>query len=138
MRIARLIFALIALATGIASAAVSELGTFVEFVPQTQRDSNQFGYGLVAFVLQQTDPDDIRPTFITHSADEFIRRFQQLPASIREHGIWITLAEKDPYSADEKTVLRTLEAGCKQHAIPMFIRTGMRTESWQQVSGKPQ
>ena len=137
MRIARLGIAVLGLAGTVAFAALSELGTFVEFVPERERDS-QFGSGLVAFVLQQTDPENIRPTFITHSADEFIRRFEQLPPSIREHGIWITLAEKDPYSADEKAVLRALQERCKQRDIPLFIRTGRPTEAWQQVSGAPQ
>jgi hypothetical protein len=137
MRIARLSVAVLALAGTIAFAAVSELGTFVEFVPESERNS-QFGSGLVAYVLQQTDPENIRPTFITHSADEFIRRFEQLPPSIREHGIWITLAEKDPYSAHEKAVLRALQDRCKQHDIPMFVRTGMRTKAWQQLSGTRQ
>ena len=134
MRAASLMVAILAAAGSITAAPVCEIGTFVEFVPKSQRDGSQFGYGLVAFVLQQVDdPDD---TFITHSADEFIRHFRQLPPWIQAHGIWVTLAEKDSYSLDEKTMFRALKFQCLQYDIPIFIRTGMQGEAYRQASPK--
>ena len=134
MRAASLIVAVLAAAGSITAAPVCEIGTFVEFVPKSQRDGSQFGYGLVVFVLQQADdPDNM---FITHSAGELIWHFRQLPPWVQEHGIWVTLAEKDSYSLDEKTVFRALKLQCLQYDIPMFIRTGMQSEAWRQVSPK--
>jgi hypothetical protein len=135
MRIASLAAPLFLVAI-VASAAVSELGTDVEFVPQSQAAESSFGAGLVAIVLQWTDADHIKPTFVARSAEDFVRQYLRLPASIQEHGIWITLAERDRYSPEELALLRHLEGRCRQAKILTFVRTGRQTEKWQHVSGE--
>jgi hypothetical protein len=135
MRVASLGTVLL-LAAVTASAAVSELGTDVEFVPESQAAERSFAAGLVAVVLQWTDEDHIKPTFVTRSAEDFVRQYLRLPAAVQEHGIWITLAERDRYSPEELSLLRDLEARCRQAKILAFVRTGRDIEEWQQVSGE--
>ncbi len=120
--------------SGICLAQNQELGTVVDFVPRSQAADSAFGYGLVAVVLQRADIDDLKPTFIARSADEFIRQFSRLPKDIQECGIWITLAENDPYSPEEKAMLGDLKKLCKKHNFPLLIHTGKEDKGWQRVS----
>jgi hypothetical protein len=115
---------------------VEELGTMVFFVPQTQASASASDeYGLVATVLQRTDADNIKTTFVAHSAREFVRRFRKLPEEQQERGIWVYLEENDPYSAQEKTVLEELKALCKKHHLWLFVRVGFSGAGWEKISG---
>lgn len=114
------------------------LGTSVKLVPKQQVSSSPFGeYGFVAMVLQQADENNLKPTFVAHSATEFIRLYRRLPADLQENGIWLSLAENDPYSAQEKRMLENLKALCKKHRLWLFIRTGpgFDDQGWTRVSG---
>jgi hypothetical protein len=72
---------------------VQELGTIVYFVPRQHADTDMgaHGHGFVAFVLQKTDENDIKPTFIAHSAAEFVAAYERLPRELQQYGIWLTL-----------------------------------------------
>ena len=111
-----------AYATDAETQPVQELGTIVYFVPlqHAERDYGG-GDGLVAFVLQQTDENDIRPTFIAHSAAEFVDSYQRLPRELQQYGIWLTLQKGDPYSPDEKAMLEELKALCSKRKFPLLI-----------------
>src|SRR5947209_13655227 len=88
-----------------------ELGTIVYFVPAQHADADMgaHGRGFVAFVLQKTDENDIKPTFIAHSAAEFVAAYERLPRELQQYGIWLTLQEGDPYSSREKATLEELK-----------------------------
>ena len=146
MRIALLIVVTVALTrTSVHSAEteaqspVQELGTIVYFVPTQHADADMgtHGHGFVAFVLQKTDENDIKPTFIAHSAAEFIAAYKRLPRDLQQYGIWLTLQEGDPYSPREKAMLEELKALCLKHKLPLSIHTGREDKGWQQFSGTP-
>ena len=118
------------------TAAAEELGTIVDFVPRSRIADSSFGHGFVTLVLQWTDEEHIKPTFIAHSADEFVRQYRQVPAAIQEHGIWLTLAEGDVYSPQEKDAARNLEDLCRMHGLSLFVRTGASSKGWRQASGE--
>jgi hypothetical protein len=115
-----------------------ELGTIVEMVPKQQASMNVFGeYGFLAIVLQRTEENNIKPTFVAHSAMEFVRHYRRLPAELQEYGIWLSLTENDPYSAQEKAMLEHLKVLCKKHSLPLFIRVGHDERDWKQFSSSP-
>jgi hypothetical protein len=118
--------------------SIPELGTMVEMVPKTQARANAFGeYGFVAIVFQLTEEHNIKPTFVAHSATEFVRRYRRLPAEIQRYPIGLTLAENDPYSPREKAMVEQLKALCKKHSLPLFIQIGHDDRDWEQVSSLP-
>ena len=119
---------------GVCVAQNQELGTVVEFVPKSHSADSAFGYGLVAVVLQHADIDYLKPTFIARSADEFIRQYAQLPKGIQNCGIWITLAEDDAYSPEEKAMLEALKGLCRKHQFPLLIHVGKEDKGWQRFS----
>jgi hypothetical protein len=114
---------------------VEELGTIVEMVPKQKAATSWFGeYGFVAIVPQRTDENNIKPTFVTHSAREFVGLYRRLPTELQEYGIWLSLAENDPYSPQEEAMLEQLKVLCKKHHLPLFIRTGHGKRDWKQFS----
>jgi hypothetical protein len=114
-----------------------DLGTTVYFVPKQHADKDMavHGHGFVAIVLQQTDENNIRPTFVAHSAAEFVTAYARLPRKLQQYGIWITLQEHDPYSPEEKAMLEELKTLCRKHAFPLFIHTGREDRGWLRFSG---
>ena len=146
MRIALLMVVIVALtrtstfsAAGEARSPVMELGTVVHFVPSQNADASMgsYGHGFVAFVMQQSDENDIKPTFVAHSAAEFIAAYQRVPRGLQQYGIWLTLQEGDPYSSREKAMFEELKALCAKHKFPLFIRTGWDPGLWERFSGAP-
>jgi hypothetical protein len=114
-----------------------ELGTMVNMVPKQQASRSPSGeHGFLATVLQQADENNLKPTFVAHSATEFIRLYRRLPVELQENGIWLSLSENDPYSAQEKTMLENLKTLCKKHRLWLFIRTGpgFDDQGWTRVS----
>ncbi len=111
-----------------AQSPVLELGTIVYFVPMqhANADMGAHGHGFVAFVLQQTDENDIKPTFTAHSAAEFVAAYERLPRKLQQYGIWLTLQKGDIYSSDEKATLEALKALCSKHKLPLSVQTGRR------------
>ena len=53
------------------------------------------GHGLFAFVPQRSDENDIKPTFIAHSAAESVSAYERLPRELQQYGIWLTLKRND-------------------------------------------
>ena len=115
---------------------VEELGTAVYFVPKQHADADMgaHGHGFVAFVLQQTDENNIKPIFTADSAAGFVARYRRLPRKLQLYGIWLTLQEHDPYSPDEKATLKELKALCSKYSLPLFIHTGREDRGWQRFS----
>jgi hypothetical protein len=113
-----------------------ELGTIVYFVPTQHADADMgaFGHGFVTFVLKKTDENDIKPTFVAHSAAEFVAAYERLPRELQQYGIWLTLQEGDPYSPPEKATLEELKALCSKHKLPLSIHTGRADKGWQRFS----
>jgi hypothetical protein len=114
-----------------------QLGTVVYFVPKQHAEGNPFrDPGFVAVVLQQTDEKDIKPTFVAHSASEFVTRYRRLSLELQQCGIWLRLQENDPYSPEEKRMLEELKTLCSKHKLPLFIHTGQEvvTDDWQRFS----
>ncbi len=113
-----------------------ELGTAVYFVPKEHADADygKLGHGFVTVVLQLTDENDVKPTFIAHSAAEFVRRYQRLPRELQQYGIWLSLQTGDPYSSEEKAMLAELKALCAIHRLPLFIHVGREDRDWQRFS----
>jgi hypothetical protein len=127
-----------------ATAAASEhtiypneyLGTAVYFVPKERADIDfgRLGHGFVTLVLQLVDENDIKPTFIAHSAAQFISHYRRLPRKLQQYGIWLSLQAGDPYSAEEKAMLEELKALCAKHRLPLFIHVGREDGGWQRFS----
>jgi hypothetical protein len=116
-----------------------ELGTVVYFVPAQHADADMaaHAHGFVALLLQQTDENNIKPTFVAHSAAEFVSRYQRIPRELQQYGVWLTLQEGDPYTPDEKAMLEELKALCSKHKIPLSIHTGREDKGWQRFSCMP-
>ena len=121
------IFVAACLTTGICCAQNQELGTIVDFIPKSRVHESPFQQdGFVAIVLQQTDENDIKPTFVAHSATEFVSRYQRIPHELQQNGVWLTLLDGQPYSPEEKAMLSDLKRLCAKHRIPLFIHTGRK------------
>ena len=116
---------------------VEELGTTVYFVPKQHAKADYGDHGFVAFVLQQTDENNIKPTFTAHSAAEFVRRYRRLPGELQQYGIWLTLWQGDPYSPEEKAMLEELKALCSKHKLPLFIHIGPDDRKPRRFSSNP-
>jgi hypothetical protein len=112
------------------------LGTAVYFVPKEHADADfgRLGHGFVTLVLQLVDENDIKPTFIAHSAAEFISRYRRLPSKLQQYGIWISIQKGDPYSPKEKAMLEELKLLCAKHRLPLFIHVGREDKDWQRFS----
>jgi hypothetical protein len=112
-----------------------ELGTLVDMVPKQHANTNSFGeYGFVAVVLPQTDVNNIKPIFVAHSAMEFVRLYGRLSLELQAQGIWLSLAESDSYSAEEKGMVEELKMLCKKRGLFLFTRTGQNDRAWQRMS----
>ena len=145
MRIALLMAVILALTRTSASSAevearspVMELGTVVHFVPSQHADASMrgYGHGFVAFVVQQADENVIKPTFVAHSAAEFVAAYRRVPRALQQRGIWLTLQDGDPYSSPEKAMFEELKVLCAKHKFILFIRTGWDS-LWDRFSGAP-
>ncbi len=108
------------------------------FVPKQHPDADMDAYGhrFVTFVLQQTDENNIKPTFTADSAADFVARYRRLPLKLQLYGIWLTLQEHDSYSPEEKAMLQELKVLCSKYKLPLFIRTGREDRGWQRFSSK--
>jgi hypothetical protein len=115
---------------------VQELGTAVYFVPKQHADPDMrnHGHGFVTFVLQRTDENNLKPSFIAHSATAFISRYRRLPRELQQYGIWLTLQENNPYSPEEKAMLEELKSLCRRRKWPLLIHTGREDRGWQRFS----
>ena len=137
------VFAIACVGLSVAALATEEtaspneyLGTTVFFVPKHGADRDYGDHGFVAFVLQTTDENNIKPTFVAHSASEFVVGYQRIPRELQRYGIWLMLQKGDPYSPEEKAMLEQLKTLCAKHKFPLSIRTGW-DDVWQSFSGTP-
>lgn len=106
-------------------------GMAVHLMPSAHDDMGGHDRWFEAFIPQQTD---IKPAITARSAPDFVAKYQQLPREVQQYGIWLTLTRNDLDSLPDQALLERLEALCKQHGLPLFIRTGF-TGDWLQISG---
>jgi hypothetical protein len=67
-----------------------------------------------------TDPATGNPGSTYATPKELLAYFQQLPAAVRQNGIWVVTTHPDSYSDIEQAKLKELIALCAGNDIPIY------------------
>ena len=92
----------------------------------------KFGGGHGGFTV--TDPATKRPGSTYSTPKELLAYFQQLPAAVRQNGVWVVTTHPDSYSESERAKLDELIETCVSKDIPIYpCRASDLPKGWKRM-----